>query len=307
MRPPCEIMVVRLLPALRALISHYLIQEHGFTQEQAAHVLGVTQASISRSLSQLNRFKQYYTPNVQQTAQNFAKRLSQGQLSLEESIATLCTFCAQQKIGGALCQLHRAENPELKDCVVCGREFISDDRVAVLNNLSQSGELLSKTKEFTSLIPQVRSQLVMSIPKPKGLDDVAGFPSRIVPHHKRPHFFTGPEFGGSYHLSKVLLLVQRFNTEIHSAIVFKYLQGLESVLRIIGFTFTEVHRISVDGRKDTDEALLAGIENELEKTGFVDVIIDKGLIGIEPVAYLFAPKAVNATEKIIDIAIHLQK
>jgi predicted fused transcriptional regulator/phosphomethylpyrimidine kinase/predicted transcriptional regulator len=299
-------MVVKLLPALRALISHYLIQEYGFTQEQAAHVLGVTQASISRSLSQLNRFEQYYTPNIQQTAQNFAKRLSQGQLNLEESIAALCTFCAQQKIGGTVCQLHRSENPELKECMVCGREFISDDRVAVLNNLARSGELLSNTKEFIPLIPQVRSQLVMSIPKPQGLDDVAGFPSRIVPHHKRPHFFTGPEFGGSYHLSRVLLLVQRFNPEIHSAIVFKYHKGLETVLKKIGFTFTEVQRISVDGQKDTDEALLAGIEKELEKTGFVDVLIDKGLIGIEPVAYLFAPKAETATKKIIEIATHLQ-
>lgn len=297
-------MVVKLLPALRALISHYLIHDHQFTQDQAANSLGVTQASISRSLSQLQRFDQYYTPNVRRTAKNFANRLSRGQLGLEEGITALCSFCASQKIGGMLCQLHRAENPDLKECMVCGEGFTSDDRVAVLNNLSRSADLLSNTEEFTALIPQVQSQLVMSITNPQGLDDVAGFPSRIVSHQMRPHFFTGPEFRGSHHLSKVLLLVQRYAPELQAAIVFKYREDLEAVLDKLAVTFTEVHRISVDDRSDSDEALLAGMEKSLEKVGVVDVLIDKGLVGIEPVAYLFAPTAELATEKTIEIATH---
>lgn len=306
MRPPCETMVNKLLPALRALTSHHLIQDYDFTQEQAAQALGVTQASISRSLSQLDRFEPYYTPNVRQTAKNFAKHLSQGPMGLEEGIAALCTFCSSQKIGGTLCQMHREENPELQECMVCAKEFTSDDRIDVLNSLIRSAELLAETPEFTPLIPQVGSQLVMSIPKPEDINDVAGFPSRIVAHHSRPHSFTRPEFRGSYHLSKVLLLVQKHHPDRFSAIVFKYHAGLEDILDQISFKYTKVTRQRVNGVRDTDDALLAGIEKVIQHSGPFDVLIDKGLVGIEPVAYLLAPDAEYATERATEIAKKIQ-
>jgi predicted fused transcriptional regulator/phosphomethylpyrimidine kinase/predicted transcriptional regulator len=301
-RPPCEIMVVKLLPALRALISHYLIQDYGFTQNKVAQALGVTQASISRGLSQLNRFEKYYTPSVHRTAKTFARQLSQDRLGLEEGIAALCTFCTTQKIGGILCQLHREDNPNLAECFVCGKGITPDNRIEVLNKLSRSAELLANTKEFTPLIPQVGSQLVMSIPNPIDLDDVAGFPSRIVLHKKRPHSFTRPEFRGSDHLSQVLLVVQKHDPNVKAAMVFRYLEGLEAVLKKIGLRFVKIHRQPIEDQKDTDEALHAGIELALKGKESIDVLIDKGLIGIEPVVYLFAPDAEMATEQGIEIA-----
>ena len=304
-RPPCETMVIKLLPALRSLISYHLIHDYGCTQEQAAKLLGVTQASISRSLAQRDRFEPYYTANVRQTARNFAKQLSQYPMSIEEGITALCTFCSSQKIGGTLCQLHRDENPELRNCVVCAKEFTSDDRIDVLNSLIRSAELLADTPEFRVLIPQVGSQLVMSVPKPKDINDVAGFPSRIVSHHMRPHSFTRPEFRGSYHLSKVLLLIQQYRPEMSSAIVFKYLDGLEQILIQQGFELIEVTRQRVNGLRDTDEALLAGMKKSIQKSDSFDVLIDKGLVGIEPVTYLFAPDAEYATERAIQIAKHI--
>jgi predicted fused transcriptional regulator/phosphomethylpyrimidine kinase/predicted transcriptional regulator len=306
-RPPCEVMVFKLLPALRALISHYLINEYGFTQDQVAQALGVTQASISRSLSQLDRFEQYYTPLVQQTAHNFASQLSQGTLGLEEGIAALCTFCSSQKIGGLVCKLHREEKPELKECVVCVKGYISNDRIDVLNRLIRSVEILAETPEFTPFIPQVGSQLVMSIKEPQDITDVAGFPSRIVSHEMRPHSFTRPKFQGSYHLSKILLVVQQLHPELSAAIVFKYLEGLEEVFEQLGFKYTEVTRQQVNGVRDTDEALLAGIRVSMQKAEAFDVLIDKGLVGIEPVVYLLAPDADHATESAIQIAKQMTK
>ncbi|MFX1491141.1 MAG: thiamine-phosphate synthase family protein [Promethearchaeota archaeon] len=306
MRPPCEIMVVKLLPALRALISNYLIEDYGFTQNKVAQALGITQASVSRGLSQLKRFEKYYTPSVDRTARAFAEQLSQDRLGLEEGIAALCNFCTTQKIGGTLCQLHREENPDLAECFVCGEGITSDDRAEILRNLSRSAELLSNTKEFTPLIPQVGSQLVMSISNPKDLDDVAGFPSRIVSHHQRPHSFTRPEFRGSDHLSHVLLVVQQHTPNVQAALVFRYLEGLEAVLEKLNLSFVEVNRQPIEGHKDTDEALHAGIELVLKDKKPIDVLIDKGLIGIEPVAYLFATDAEKATVLGIEIAQKLE-
>jgi len=46
-KPPCEISVKYILPAIRFLIAKKLIEEHGFTQVSAAKALGTTQAAIS--------------------------------------------------------------------------------------------------------------------------------------------------------------------------------------------------------------------------------------------------------------------
>ncbi|MFX1404356.1 MAG: thiamine-phosphate synthase family protein, partial [Promethearchaeota archaeon] len=226
-RPPCEIMVNQVLPALRALISHHLIEDFGFTQTQIAKVLGITQASVSRGLKQLSRFESYFSPGVKKAAREFAETLAQERQSLDESIERLCIFCQNQKIGGLLCRLHRRENPELETCEVCIRGVAPNLRAGILENLLHGMDILRESSTFPHVIPQVQSQLVMSLPEATNVDEVAGFPSRIGIHNNQAHTFTGPEFGASKHLAAILLQVQQSNTEKQAAIVIKYLEGME--------------------------------------------------------------------------------
>ncbi|MFX1563119.1 MAG: thiamine-phosphate synthase family protein [Promethearchaeota archaeon] len=302
MRPPCEIMVVQLLPAFRALVSHHLMQDYDFTQSKVAETLGVTQASVSRGRSQLKRFEKHYTPGIRRAAQSLAVQLSRGDLSLEEGIAVLCDFCHSLRIGGILCRLHRDENPELATCNICGEEAIPKFRIGVLNNLMRGIQLLQESSEFTQLIPQVQSQLVMSIPDARDVDDVAGFPSRIGTLDQRAHTFTGPEFSASTHLSQILLLVQEREPAQRSAIILKYFIKMEKALKKLKLRHFHVTRKTVQGRRDTDEALLVAIQEALAESSPVDVLIDKGLVGIEPVAYLFAKNAEQAATQAIALA-----
>ncbi|MFW9934524.1 MAG: thiamine-phosphate synthase family protein [Candidatus Thorarchaeota archaeon] len=295
-------MVVQLLPALRALVSDKLVQEYGFTQNQVANALGVTQASVSRSLQQLKRFEKYYTPGIRRMAVTLAEHLSKEQIPLEESIALLCEFCRNQKIGGLLCQLHRSENPELATCKVCGEGMTPKFRIGVLNSLTRGAQLLEEASEFTQLIPQVQSQLVMSIPNAKDIDDVAGFPSRIGMVDQKAHTFTGPEFGASTHLSKILLLIQETSPRQQAAIVLKYLPDVERALTSLKLRYIQVNREAVQGGRETDEALLLAIRDVISKEKNVDAVIDKGLVGIEPVTYLFAEDAKKAASQAIAIA-----
>jgi predicted fused transcriptional regulator/phosphomethylpyrimidine kinase/predicted transcriptional regulator len=302
MRPPCEVMVVQLLPAFRALISHHLMKDYNFTQSQVAEALGVTQASISRSRTQLKRFEKHYTPGVRRAAKTIAEQLSRGELSLEEGIGVLCDFCRSQRIGGILCRLHRDENPELATCNICGEGVIPKFRIGVLNSLIRGTQLLQASSEFTAIIPQVQSQLVMSVPDAHDVDDVAGFPSRIGTLDKRAHAFTGPEFGASTHLSQILLLIQKWKPTQRAAIVLKYQPDMEKTLQKLKLSYIQVIRKTVQGRRDTDEALIAAIRDVLSEKESVDVLIDKGLVGIEAVAYLFAEDAEQAASKAISLA-----
>jgi predicted fused transcriptional regulator/phosphomethylpyrimidine kinase/predicted transcriptional regulator len=297
-------MATQLLPALRALISQHLVTEYEFTQNQIAKALGVTQASVSRGLKQIDRFEQYYTPDVRKAARDFAEKLSKERKPLDERIEQLCIFCQSQKIGGLLCRLHRFENPELETCEVCIRGVAPDPRSDILENLLQSMEILSVSSTFPNMIPQVQSQLVMSLPDAVTVDDVAGFPSRISIHKNRAHTFTGPEFGASKHLGEILLLVQQQHPKKQAAIVVKYSKGMETKFDQLKLRHIEVARKRVEPEADSDQALLAAITEALARKTAFDVIIDKGHFGIEPVAYIFANTAkitAKKAEKISEI------
>jgi predicted fused transcriptional regulator/phosphomethylpyrimidine kinase/predicted transcriptional regulator len=295
-------MVNQLLPALRSLISQYLVEDHGFTQIQIAKVLGVTQASVSRGLRQLDRFNQYFTPGVKKAAKEFAETLATQRQALDESIEQLCVFCQSQKIGGLLCRLHRSENPELEACEVCIRGVAHDLRSDILENLLQGMEILRGSSTFTRLIPQVQSQLVMSLPDATNTDDVAGFPSRISIHNNQAHTFTGPEFGASKHLADILIQVQQYNPGKQAAIVTKYIEGMEKEFNQHNLRFIAVTRKKTETNADTDRALLLAISEALTSGKPFDVIIDKGFFGIEPVAYIFGKTAEIAAEKAISIS-----
>ena len=291
MRPPCEIMVNQLLPALRALISQRLATEYGFTQNQIAKALGVTQASVSRGLKQIDRFEQYYTSDVRKAARDFAKKMSTERQPLDESIEQLCIFCQSQKIGGLLCRLHRIENPDLETCEVCIRGVAPDPRSDILESLLQSMEILRVSSTFPNLIPQVQAQLVMSLPDAVTIDDIAGFPSRISVQKNRAYTFTGPEFGASKHLGEILLVVQRQYPEKRAAIVIKYTKGMETKFTQLKLRHIEVSRKRLETEAGSDQALLTAITEALASNVSFDVIIDKGYFGIEPVAYIFGNTA----------------
>ncbi len=53
LKPPCELSVKFIIPAVRFLIARKLIEKYGFTQTSAAKALGTTQAAISHYM----RFK----------------------------------------------------------------------------------------------------------------------------------------------------------------------------------------------------------------------------------------------------------
>ncbi|KXA95877.1 hypothetical protein AKJ65_00025 [candidate division MSBL1 archaeon SCGC-AAA259E19] len=51
MRPPCEIVATKVLPAIRTVLVKDLINRHELSQKEVAESLGVTQAAVSQYLS----------------------------------------------------------------------------------------------------------------------------------------------------------------------------------------------------------------------------------------------------------------
>ncbi|NIW86501.1 MAG: thiamine-phosphate synthase, partial [Gammaproteobacteria bacterium] len=82
--------------------------------------------------------------------------------------------------------------------------------------------LLEGADVFASVIPEVRSNLVMSLVRPQGPEDVVGVPGRITSVLGKPRAAGRPALGGSRYTARIVLAVQREIPNLRAALEIKY-------------------------------------------------------------------------------------
>lgn len=120
MKPFCEIMVQEIFPTVRALIAKELTGPLNHTQREAAARMGVTQPAISQYGKELRGKKAEILEaddKVLDAIRNAARALANSSNPYEASI--MCGVCKEIRFSGAICRLHKAGVPELKNCRVC--------------------------------------------------------------------------------------------------------------------------------------------------------------------------------------------
>ncbi|MEM2094308.1 MAG: hypothetical protein QXI32_03315 [Candidatus Bathyarchaeia archaeon] len=97
MRPPCEVILRYVLPAYRALVAKTLIEEHGFSQVDAAKSLGTTQAAISYYLHSKrgNKFVKELEkiPKIRSSVDILVEEIKEGRVLPNEAIDFFCKLC----------------------------------------------------------------------------------------------------------------------------------------------------------------------------------------------------------------------
>lgn len=125
MRPPCEIIVKKVLPTIRTLLVNDLIDRHDLSQKQAAERLGVTQAAVSQYLSSARgdeKFgKKLEKSELFSEIQELSDKIAAEGPDKSQIINDLCEICDSMRKGGALCKIHFDEAPSLleEECEVC--------------------------------------------------------------------------------------------------------------------------------------------------------------------------------------------
>lgn len=109
MKYPCEKVTKYFLPAYRSLIAKELIDNHGFTQVEAANKLGTTQAAISHYISS-KRGEKYVkelqnNPKVKSTIDKVVKELALETTSPEEVMPELCDLCQSIRDADIICHM----------------------------------------------------------------------------------------------------------------------------------------------------------------------------------------------------------
>lgn len=121
MKTTCEIMVQRVLPAIRAEIARVLIAECRRTQQEAADLLGLSRAAVSQYLNEKRGAEVCLSEDAQREIRTFTSQLLQG-LSPQDQVTGMCTICKYVQMSGWL----NKNEPDAGYCVLCNVTEKSD-------------------------------------------------------------------------------------------------------------------------------------------------------------------------------------
>jgi hypothetical protein len=120
MKTPCELVVGRILPSLRASVVKELSGKHNMKQAEIAQKLGITQASVSQYLSATrggnSEIIENY-PKIKEYADEIASRIASGQGEFLWS-TVLCTACRDIRTDPEFSDVNKV-SANLDGCGVC--------------------------------------------------------------------------------------------------------------------------------------------------------------------------------------------
>lgn len=120
MKTPCELVVGRILPVLRASVVRELSKKHNMKQSDIAKRLGITQASVSQYLSSargggsemLDNF-----PKIEEYARMISGKIVAGE-SRSEWYGILCQACKDIRSDEEFCRMYKV-TLNLDGCDIC--------------------------------------------------------------------------------------------------------------------------------------------------------------------------------------------
>jgi predicted transcriptional regulator len=98
MKIPCEIIVWKVLPAIRKEFAKKLVEEHGLSQKETADKMGLTEAAISRYISGKRGGEEIFNGVVTEEITESVKQLVEG--NGPKVIEETCRICKFLKSNG---------------------------------------------------------------------------------------------------------------------------------------------------------------------------------------------------------------
>jgi len=262
MYPPCCVVTGTLLPELRMRVTRYLEQE-GYSQTKISHFLHVSQAMVSKYLSQpLTESNEELDEVAKELAQMMIKGKDEQEITLY-----LCQTCFRWREGGMTCTLHGFTR-----CAVCTQlrnPRIMGEKQQVIEKIKEAILMLQSDPSIMQVMPEVRMNVAMALEESTTPMDVAAVPGRLIPVHGTVTAVSDPEFGASHHLASILLTCNK-----KAVVNICYSEDIRTAITKCGFTFS------------------------LSPDTPADVLVDEGGFGIEPCAYVFGHDAVDAALRV---------
>jgi predicted fused transcriptional regulator/phosphomethylpyrimidine kinase len=172
----------------------------------------------------------------------------------------------------------------------------SRTEVRVLKNVID--ELVS-IKGFEKLIPEVGSNIAYDPLYTRDPNRMVAIDGRIVRGSKGVYIAGEVKVGGSRHTAKILALLQALCPELRVALVIANNDLIQKAVKKCKLSFIETgpHKASEDVERKIFESVEAATN-----ACRLDIILDRGGEGLEPVSYLLAKDLEELIEKVRCIA-----
>ncbi|MFN3622410.1 MAG: thiamine-phosphate synthase family protein, partial [Nitrososphaerales archaeon] len=152
-----------------------------------------------------------------------------------------------------------------------GKTVVDAEKMRVLQSISEAVNLLESNHSFTNLIPECQTNIAMALPEPKGLEDVAAIPGRVVNAMGRVKASDCPRFGASKHLASILLAVSEYTSLVRAAVNIRFDEDILKAAHTLGYSCSEYDR-----SKEPEE--VKAIEGETTKWGAREAIKSYGAV-----------------------------
>jgi hydroxymethylpyrimidine/phosphomethylpyrimidine kinase len=181
-----------------------------------------------------------------------------------------------------------------------GQLFSRAERGKAIEEVWAATKFLLRHQNFTKLIPQVGSNIVMALPGAKKVDEVVGLSGRIVRVGKMPHATGFPELGGSEHVANAVLTAHKHDSKVRAGMNIRYSPGVVRICKKLGLKLGTFDRSKEPRGVKT---MIWGINQAIKNAGYVpNIIYDKGGRGKEAMVRLLGSSPLEVATLAVKIA-----
>ncbi|WP_432645618.1 transcriptional regulator [Methanobrevibacter sp.] len=118
MKPPCEIVVWYVIPAIRSELAKELLNL-GMKQKEVSEIMDITQPAVSQYITDKRGSGIKLEDNVRNMIKEFAFKLYQNEATKADLISTTCKICGHVELPDILDQLNIDKSELGEDCQSC--------------------------------------------------------------------------------------------------------------------------------------------------------------------------------------------
>lgn len=186
-----------------------------------------------------------------------------------------------------------------------------EDKVEMYGKMALALEIIENCRDFASLIPEVRTNLIFASPDAVSPRDVLAVEGRITVVNGFPHAAGPIRFGASNHMSRLILEINKRESSIRAGINFASTPELTKWLKGFcerkGWTFGVIDRSKepVEVSLKDGESMPWKIEELVRSSDgkIPKVFYETGAVGKEPVSVLIGRDPVEVAREACEIAI----
>lgn len=179
------------------------------------------------------------------------------------------------------------------------------EKLEIVNQIKEVYNFFSSNKEFSKLIPEVRTNISGSLHNAKNKSEIAGIEGRITIINGFPKASGEIKFGVSDHTARLILTAKEFDKSINFVMNLKYRPDLIKLIQEKSdLKLQEIFRENQpeDVKKKEFSTMQWLIKENVKKKGKIpDIIWDKGSVGKEPMMRLFGKNSEDMIIKLTKI------